>query len=54
MSFTATFKKSKGPYIKYVGEGTGGFCWGQEIFLKIFNGPQNIFLCVIFVILFLS
>ena len=25
---------------------------GHEIFLKIFDGPQNIFLCPIFVILF--
>ena len=25
---------------------------GHEIFFKIFDGPQNIFLCSIFVILF--
>ena len=55
----------KGPYIKYVGEGGGGigrFLWGimkyfrhismgHEIFFKIFDGQQNIFLCSIFVIL---
>ena len=27
---------------------------GHEIFFKIFDGPQNIFLCAIFVILFLK
>ena len=27
---------------------------GHEIFFKLFHGPQNIFLCSIFVILFLK
>ena len=58
---------SKGSYDKYVGGGVGEggrsvFVWvmkyfrhilmGHEIFFKIFDGPQNIFLCSIFVILF--
>ena len=59
---------NKGLYIKYVGGGGGGgggggFLWevmkyfrhilmGHEIFFKIFDGPQNIFLCSIFIILF--
>ena len=52
----------KGLYINYVGQGPEGFCGaheifrhiliGHEIFFKIFDGPQNIFLCSIFVILF--
>ena len=55
--------QAKGPYIKYVGgEGRSIFVgvtkyfrhilMGHEIFVKIFDGPQNIFLCSIFVILF--
>ena len=36
------------------GGGLEGFCGDHEIFLKIFDGPQNIFLFSIFVILFLS
>ena len=53
---------SKGPYIKYVEGGWRVFVgvmkhfshifMVHEIFLKIFDGPQNIFLCSIFVILF--
>ena len=56
---------NQGPYIKYVGGGGGGaedFCggheiykhilMGHEIFFKIFDGPQNIFLGSIFKILF--
>ena len=45
-------------------EGPEGFCgvmkyfrhilMGHEIFFKIFDGPQNIFLCSIFVILFFN
>ena len=53
----------KGPYIKYVGVGGRRvfvefmkYFWhilmGHEIFFKIFDGPQNIFLCSTFVILF--
>ena len=34
---------NKGPYIKYVVRGTGGFLWGHEILFKIFDGLQNIF-----------
>ena len=54
----------KGPYIKYVGGGGGGrrvfvgvikyfrdILMGHEIFFKIFNGPRNVFLCSIFIIL---
>ena len=33
-------------------EGPEGFCGGHEIFFKIFDGPRNIFLCSIFIILF--
>ena len=50
-------------YIKYVGGGAEGFLMGvmkyfwyismdHEIFFQIFDGPQNIFLCFILVILF--
>ena len=28
------------------------FCGGHEIFLKIFDGPRNVFSCSIFMILF--
>ena len=56
-------KTHKELYIKYVGGGAGGFLWGvmkyfrhvlmgHEIFFKILDGPQSIFLCFIFVILF--
>ena len=52
-----------GPYIKYVGGGgqmdiVGAMKYfrhilmGHEIFFKIFDGPRNIFLCSIFIILF--
>ena len=43
----------KGPYIKYVEGGPEGLriLMGHEIFLKIFYGPQNIFLCFLLVIL---
>ena len=57
----ALSKRSKGPYIKHVGEGAGGFLWGpwhilmsHEIFPKTSDGPQNIFLFSIFVILFFN
>ena len=54
---------TKGPCIKYVGAGGRKvfagvikyfrhILMGHEIFFKIFDGPQNIFLCSIFVILF--
>ena len=50
----------KGPYMKYVGEGAGGFLWAvlkyfrhilmsHEIFSKTFDGPRNILLCSIFI-----
>ena len=50
---------NKGLYIKYVGGGVRGFfvgvrkyfrhvLMGHEIFLKIFDGPQSIFLYSIF------
>ena len=58
----------KGLYIKYKGRKEGGeggqrvfvgvmkyfkhILMGHEIFFKIFGGPQNYFLCSIFVILF--
>ena len=53
----------KGPYIKYVGGGNQRVFVGtvkyfrhglmsHEIFFKIFDGPRNIFLCSIFIILF--
>ena len=32
--------------------GPEGFSRGHEIFFKIFDGPRNIFLCSIFIILF--
>ena len=52
-----------GQYIKYVGGGwrkvfVGAMKYfryilmGHEIFFKIFDGPRNIFLCSIFIILF--
>ena len=46
----------KGPCIKYVEEGPEDFCGGHilmshELYFKIFDGPQNIFLYSIFVIL---
>ena len=56
----------KGPYVKYVGREGGQrvfvgimkyfrhILMGHEIFFKILDGPQNIFLCSFFVILFLS
>ena len=54
---------SKGPYIKQVGVGGRRIfvgvmkCFrhilmGHEIFFKIFDTPQNIFWCSIFMILF--
>ena len=56
---------TKGPYIKYVGEGGAErrvfvrviryfshILMGFEIFFKIFDGPPNIFLCSISTILF--
>ena len=53
----------KRPYIKYVEKGAWRvfvgimkyfrqILMGNEIFFKVFDGPQNIFLCSIFVILF--
>ena len=55
----------KGPYIKYVGAGGEGrrvfvgvikyfrhILMGHEKFFKIFDGPQNIFLGSVFIILF--
>ena len=61
----AVHKTHKELYIKYVGGGSGEFLWGvmkyfrhilmdHEIFFKVLDGPQSIFLCFIFVILFLS
>ena len=55
----------KGPYIKYVVRGCQRvfvgvmkyfrhILMGHEIFLKIFDGPQNFFLRSIFIISFLS
>ena len=51
-----------GLYIKYVGGRAEGFCgvmkyfrhilMDHEIFFKIFDGPRNIFLSSIFIILF--
>ena len=53
---------TKGPCIRYVGGGPEGFCgvikyfrhimMTHGIFLDIIDGPQNIFSCTIFVILF--
>ena len=50
--------------MKYVGREPDGFCgvmkhfthilMGHEIIFKIFDGPQNIFLCYVLVILFLK
>ena len=50
-----TQKKFKRPNIKHVGEGWSAFAgvmkyfrhilMGHEIFLKIFDGPKNLFLC---------
>ena len=63
-NFSKHYDQCKGPYIKYVGGGGGRkvfvgvmkyfryILMGHEIIFRIFDGPQNIFLCSIFVILF--
>ena len=63
MYFVDWFNLAKGPYIKYVG-GAGQrvfvgtmkyfrhILMGHEIFSKNLDGPQNIVLCSIFIILF--
>ena len=62
-NYKKQYKNNKGPYIKYVGGASQTvfvgimkyfrhILMGHEIFFKIFDEPQNIFLCSIFVILF--
>ena len=50
------FLDIKCPFLRRVFEGVMKYLWymltGHEIFFKIFDGPQNIFLCSIFVISF--